>query len=526
MPDQATQLTPEQIQLLLELQKRQEAGPGDIKVDFTAPPPGQDAGSEDALLRSLIESLSGAGGAAGAAGGRDPIQVDFGMPTDIGGPGLGGLVPPDLPPPGLTPPAPPSLGGLPPELRPELSGGPLVPPVPGVQDMISMFDPTTITGAPFEPPAQLPVQPGGFFPTGPAQAAPTPAPAASPLPPPPDSRLGAPPSDERGGYSGGRLRFPGLAEEAPGELPAAPEKAGDLSRGRATRELEMLMAAQQLGDQLGGMGVVTAGDVRYGTQKGRGIDRPQAGLGGMIDFRQKTLLGEKGQDDAMALQRLKGKQALEQIGAKDQQEIIGGLTEDQRSGMDDEARAWRTNVRIRKLQEASDAAQGLISMVEVPGTISHQMAARMLLAASGEERYSEQDIKGVIKSQGLAQGWWDYMIQKIPGKMSDRLKGEYTRVAREMKRIKDVGLHKIATDWSEGYSARSGIPASRISMEAYNIDPSKPPPSSPAGEEVYQILDTSTGVEHPATKEQWEEAKREPAGARFQAVPRNGAGGT
>jgi len=521
MPEQ---LTREQIEALLLQMQRQNAGPRDIKVDFGAPPGG--GAGEDDQLRMLLEMYKRAG-AGGEAPGRDPIRVDFGGPRRELGGIPGGGIPPGITPP--TPPTPPSLlGGLPPELSGippgGLSGDPFGPSAQGVQDMTGMFDPTTITGAPFQPPPQLPSQNAGTWPTPPARAGPGPPPAADPAADPtaPDSRLGAPPFDEQGGYSGGRLRFPG---EAPGELPAAPEKEGDLSRGRASRELEKLYAAQALSEGLGGMEVVTAGDILHRTAKGVGPSKPRGqALRGLTDFKAKEYLGGIGQKDALALQGLKGEQALEQIGLKEGQQVIGGLTEDQRTGMDAEARAWRTNVRVRKLQEASDAAQGLLSMVQVPGTIAHAMAGRMLLAASGEERYSEQDIKGVEKSQGLVQGWWDYMIKKVPGDMSERLKAEYTRVAVEMKRIKDVALHRIAKDWSEGYSVRSGIPAARISNEAYSMDPSKEPPSSPASPKPYEIEDTSTGVRHPATKEQWEEAKLEPAGSRLRAVPKRGSG--
>jgi len=300
--------------------------------------------------------------------------------------------------------------------------------------------------------------------------APSPFPDA-PLPPPtPDSRLGAPPADERGGYSGGRLRFPGLPEEAGGELPAAPEKEGDLSRARASGELEKLYAMQALGEGLGGMEVVTAGDILHRTAKGVGPGKPRGqALKSYTDFLGRKELGGIGAKDAMALQGLKGTQALEQIKAKDVAGTYGGLTEDQRKQLITERGTWKSNVRIRKLQEASDAAAGLLSMITVEGTISHQMAARMLLAASGEERYSEQDLKGVLESQGLVQSWWDYAVKKVPGNMSDRLKDEYTRVAREMKRIKDVSLSRLADEWAEGFSGLSGIPAERIKKDAYNV---------------------------------------------------------
>ncbi|MCK5652775.1 MAG: hypothetical protein KAJ42_15400 [Gemmatimonadetes bacterium] len=423
--------------------------------------------------------------------GQDSYPGSLPMRFPQGEPGGGLPVPEPMGPQAPTPPTPPNVdllggrmiqtGGQPPPPSPQgTPTGPAAPPEPGFIE--SLRDLMNYQGFanqdmgqdsyPGSLPFRAPQPPSGGWPD-------------APLPPPtPDSRLGAPPADEQGGYSGGRLRFPGLEEEA-GELPAAPEKAGDLSRGRASGELEKLYAMQALGEGLGGMEVVTAGDILHRTAKGVGPGKPKGQAAkSYTDFLAKKELGGIGAEDAMALQGLKGTQALEQIEAKNVQGTYGGLTDDQRKSLIGERREWKSNVRIRKLQEASDAANGLLSMIQVEGTISHQMAARMLLAASGEERYSEQDIKGVLESQGLVQSWWDYAVKKVPGKMSDRLKDEYTRVATEMKRIKDIELSKLADEWAEGFEGLSGIPAERIKKDAYNvIEP----------EESVRVIDTTTG---------------------------------
>ncbi len=55
-----------------------------------------------------------------------------------------------------------------------------------------------------------------------------------------------------------------------GELPSAPEKEGDLSRVRASRELQRLLGMQEMAEGLGNMEVVTTGDILHKTAKGMG----------------------------------------------------------------------------------------------------------------------------------------------------------------------------------------------------------------------------------------------------------------
>jgi hypothetical protein len=242
-----------------------------------------------------------------------------------------------------------------------MGGGPLVPPVPGVQDMIAPFDPTTIIGQPFDPNAPQPSGPGpspsepgilaslqdrfrsddmgqqdypGSLPfrAGPTGMPPREepfVPTVGPFPQP-----SAP--DRPAGYGGVGLdalhvhepRTPGEQEalagrpESVGQLAAAPEKAGDLSRGRASGELEKLYAMQALGEGLGGMEVVTAGDILHRTAKGVGPGKPRGqALKSYTDFLGRKELGGIGSKDAMALQGLKGKQALEAIEAKGKTDI-------------------------------------------------------------------------------------------------------------------------------------------------------------------------------------------------------------
>ena len=157
------------------------------------------------------------------------------------------------------------------------TGGPLAPPAPQGE---AIFTEGPQPPGPPAPPSPFSVD-GGFFPSeAPLDPRmldrpppPTLEPAAPALPGRPERRPGFGGADELQMHQPRTpLQQEGVTGQppSPGQLPTAPEKEGDLSRGRASRKLEELLAMQEISEGLGNMEVVTAGDILHKTAKGMG----------------------------------------------------------------------------------------------------------------------------------------------------------------------------------------------------------------------------------------------------------------
>lgn len=151
------------------------------------------------------------------------------------------------------------------------AGSGIIPSVPGAAAPgPARPSPFSVEGGFF--PSEAPLDPSMLDSLSPPPP-PTPDPATPALPPRPERRPGFGGADELQMH---QPRTPleqegvGGQPPSPGQLPAAPEKEGDLSRGRATRKLDELLAMQEISEGLGNMEVVTAGDILHKTAKGMG----------------------------------------------------------------------------------------------------------------------------------------------------------------------------------------------------------------------------------------------------------------
>lgn len=144
-------------------------------------------------------------------------------------------------------------------LLPPTPGSDEGPLPPGIMDRLNAWSASQDMGQGSYP-GSVPMP----SPQGPAQGL---GPATPALPGRPERRPGYGGADELQMHD---PRTPGQQESVGGQLPSAPEKEGDLSRGRASRELEKLFAMQEMAEGLGNMEVVTAGDILHKTAKGMG----------------------------------------------------------------------------------------------------------------------------------------------------------------------------------------------------------------------------------------------------------------
>ncbi len=204
-----------------------------------------------------------------------------------GGPGINELNPiprrapftPEAPPPPLVDSGQQSYPGSMPMRFPPPPAGDVGPQEPSIMDRLNEWSASQPLGQDSYP-GSMPTR----FPEGPAQGL---GPATPALPERPERRPGYGGADELHMHD---PRTPGEQEAvagqppAVGELPAAPEKEGDLSRGRASRELQRLLGMQEMAEGLGNMEVVTTGDILHRTAKGMGT-KPRfkaEGLRGLI----------------------------------------------------------------------------------------------------------------------------------------------------------------------------------------------------------------------------------------------------
>jgi len=285
-------------------------------------------------------------------------------------------------------------------------------------------------------------------------------------------------------------------QEAAGQLPAAPEQPGDLSRERARQELAELEALAAMDEGFGRARVVTTGDVIHRTAKGMGTERPY------VSPHRESIKAKRDLSGALDLEDRK------QAGRKELAEMTiqgyGGMTKDQRNKLTTERASFRRSPIARKLREGISAADEVVELANQSGSIAHQMAARKLLAASGEDRYSEQDIKGVLRRAGIAQSTWDMFIRTTTGNMTEGLRKSYKKVAKAMSDMANKKLRELANESAEGYSKMSGVPVQRV-LEAYGI---KGTTGGEADEKI-RVYNKKEGTAGLISKKEWERHQRE-----------------
>jgi len=255
--------------------------------------------------------------------------------------------------------------------------------------------------------------------------------------------------------------------EIPAEQPLPDIQApGDLARSRAEQKLDRLSALRTITEGIGGLGTLqTKAQIMTGQKR-------------------KPFVAE-----TLRRRESVAEEELANVGV-----ATSAFTPQQQKNLMTERTRWLESQTYKSSTKAISDADKIMELIKGGGAIQHEMAARFLLRASGEQRLSDADVASVRSRAGI-KGLKDKLKRLAQDKITQEVKDQYAEIARKLKIGMMSYLRDQARKEAESFARISGIAEEEVYKAYGNIY---------GPDEYINMTDPETGQTEPVRPDQVE----------------------